>query len=486
MRLKLGDKVEHPDFGPGKVVQVLGEIASVKFFGETIDVQIKDLGIFNSLAPVLPNYSEKEYDKISFRRAFEAVNLGIVPPDSHELIAYSIDGKENQDLITSWLEEAPIHGLCKVVFGDYGTGKSHFLHIVRAVALRSGWVTAFTEFDPKAADPAKPVLVYRSLMANLNFPKKDDGSKNEGFLSLIKEIRSNWDNIQDLPLVKSSPWFRNALSTIMHYPHNDDPDYIRFCYWLAGQKAHMGDVRRMVTNAGRKAQLLPLMPQIKETSEIYCHHLVVINAVCRALGYKGLAIILDEAEHVRGFTALRRTRANNFFDILSRCAHLPLSTLPEPELNDFGHDLSKYWISGPHFSLFVGLTPGDEPFASVDSLRDECIFLHRETDKHLLFPPTTDKYCLWVYNFLKRFHKYYPVKTSVFQNNDGVEQVAKLLTQHFESVPLNKQVYRLWIKLASLVPAMLISKNTDSLNDLLNTIDRVCNEVIGNVLPWEQ
>ena len=44
----------------------------------------------------------------------------------------------------------------------------------------------------------------------------------------------------------------------------------------------------------------------------------------RSLGYKGLALILDEAEHVRGYNVNRRERANNLFDLLSRAAHRPI------------------------------------------------------------------------------------------------------------------------------------------------------------------
>jgi len=59
---------------------------------------------------------------------------------------------------------------------------------------------------------------------------------------------------------------------------------------------------------------VPRMPSTRETADIYVHHLVVVNTLCKLLGYKGLAIILDEAEHVRGFNVRRRERANNFLN----------------------------------------------------------------------------------------------------------------------------------------------------------------------------
>jgi hypothetical protein len=55
---------------------------------------------------------------------------------------------------------------------------------------------------------------------------------------------------------------------------------------------------------------------------------VVVNEMCRALGYKGLLLVVDEAEHVRGYNVRRQERANNFFDLLARCAHRPLKGCP--------------------------------------------------------------------------------------------------------------------------------------------------------------
>jgi hypothetical protein len=52
--------------------------------------------------------------------------------------------------------------------------------------------------------------------------------------------------------------------------------------------------------------------------------LVLLNEICRSLRYKGLALILDEAEHVRGYSVNRRERANNLFDLLVRAAHRPI------------------------------------------------------------------------------------------------------------------------------------------------------------------
>ena len=211
MKVEPGAQVEHPEFGFGIVQQAVGDIAVVRFFGEDIDVQLNELTIKGDhKAGTASEHHDGDTRKTSFRRAYEAINLGVVPPEPVELIDLTIGGDRTSAQVKLWLKEADTKGLCKVAFGNYGTGKSHFLHLVRAIALKAGWVVSFLEFDPKAADPAKPHLVYRGLMNNLHFPKKEDGTQIEGYMGLIKEIRRYWLDVRDIPHFKLSPWFRMA------------------------------------------------------------------------------------------------------------------------------------------------------------------------------------------------------------------------------------------------------------------------------------
>src|SRR6266576_2052868 len=112
-----GVQGEHAEFGRGTIVSVLGTEAEVDFFGEVLSVKTAELV---ALARATP------------KSIAEAESM------SESALAFR-----------------------QVFFGGYGTGKSHHLLLVKATALEHGWVTAFVEFDPKAADPAKPQLVYR-------------------------------------------------------------------------------------------------------------------------------------------------------------------------------------------------------------------------------------------------------------------------------------------------------------------------------------
>ncbi len=488
MTITIGTLVEHLDFGPGEIREVLGTNAIVNFFGEEIDCKVSELTVKKTFSPDVSSSIERRgKSKVAFRRGFEAVNLGVVPPDSSSLIQMSIGSDQVVNEVRSNLENAENLGLCKVVFGDYGTGKSHYLHLVNATARQSGWVVSYLEFDPKAVDPAKPYLVYREVMSKLEFPEREDGTISYGFLGFIKEIRKSWQTVRDLPYLKKNPWFRYALETMQFYPHSDDPDYVNSCDWLAGQPVLLtgtGSIRTLARGTNINPRLIPNMPKLRESSEIYVFHLVVVNEICKALGFKGLLVILDEAEHVRGYSVLRKKRAHNLFDLLARSAHLPLDE-DSPILNDHGYEFPEFWNYGPHFSLFVGLTEGNIFEDESLSLRDACVYLHSEADKIILEPPTRDEYEKWCLNLLTGFHEHYPKKTEIISSNEARVTIAGILGDEFEMNRDNVMVIRTWVKLACLVPSAILAHRVQSVGDIVSIIQKAVVEFSGGFLPWE-
>lgn len=484
-----GDKVKHPDFGQGTVVQLLGGTAVVNFFGDNMDVKTDMLTVIGKTAPQVPDRTneDRSQDKTSFRRAFEAINLGVVPSDSGQLIDLTIRSNELKEKVSGWLADATDKGLCKVVFGYYGSGKSHMLKFVRCMAIKAGWAVAYIEIDPKAADAAKPHLIYQNLMAALEFPLREDGHQTEGFMGFIKEVRDHWaeKNIRNNPTFRSNPWFAYTFEILMKYPHMPDvmEEYRDTCLWLAGNQNSFQTVNALAREKGLKIKV-PRMPVTKETADIYVHHLVVVNALCKLLGYKGLAIILDEAEHVRGYNVRRRERANNLFELLARSAHLPDSDDDEPIKNDHGMPIPSYWEKGPHFALLVGLTQADTFLDPTLTLREACLFLRTEEDRIMLDNPSREDYAKWCDLFLKKFCSFYPLETRLIDTNVVRAQVVECLAESFPSSPDGLTLRNL-IKLASLVPCILLSHPDTTIEELLDHLRSTSEDYIGNALPWE-
>lgn len=483
--LARGAEVDHADYGRGSVIRMLGNEAEVDFFGEVIAVKAGELiPVETPKSKVIAKPEALSESALAFRQAFEAVNLGVTPSTPGQLIGLTIDGGKEERRIAQWLKRAPTDGLCKVFFGGYGSGKSHHLQLVRATALRDGWVTALVEFDPQAADPAKPHLVYRELMLALAFPPRDDGSQAGDFSGLVKEVRDQWAKVSAGPLFKKSPWFNESFRILQAFSHSKEDDYQQAMGWLAGFIRDSNALRRLARRAGINPNVLPRMPIARETSEIYVFHLVVLSEICRSLGYKGLALILDEAEHVRGYNVTRRERANTLFDLLARAAHPPVKRDRRPPRNDYEIAIPEFWKTGPHFALFVGLTEGDIFADPAVPLRDACVFLHDEVDRVMLKPPPPASYRAWCETFFRQCVQHLGPLPVL---GDPIERtrIVALLGDAFAQIPPSSRVLRVWIKLAALVPAILMCDKVIAAEELAAELKAACDQASGLVLPWE-
>ena len=211
---------------------------------------------------------------------------------------------------------------------------------------------------------------------------------------------------------------------------------------------------------------------------------MVLDEICRALGYKGLAIILDEAEHVRGYNVTRRERANVFFDLLARAAHRPVLNDTPPERN--GHEIviPEFWKSGPHFSLFVGLTEGDI-FGDPDmALREACVFLHTETDRVMLKAPQPAAYRDWCDDFFQHCARHLGPMPLLGDATDRA-RIVKVLGDAFAELSPVERILRVWIKLAALAPAILMCGRVETAERLEEELRTACESVTGLRFPWD-
>lgn len=486
--IKAGDQVEHEEFGIGQVLALLGETATVEFFGETFDVEVGDLlPRPNGSSPVINASPVREGTDLAFRQSFEAVNLGVVPSNPDQLIKLTIGGDQISANVRSILDDAPRSGASRIFMGYYGSGKSHHLRLVRAIALREGWVTASIELDPKAADPAKPFSVYQELITGLEFPMRSDGSRNEDFFDLIKEIRDKWMDVRSLKYLKASQWFGNGIEALQFLAHRrDDPEYVSAVNWLAGQVKLISAIRKVTWREGYRGKI-PTMPQTKDTGLIYAFHLVVLHEVLKALGYRGLALIIDEAEHVRTYSINRYLRANNFFDVLARCAHPPRKDLQDPNCDYDMTGVPPFWREGPHFGLFVGLTEGEDTQDLKRKAGEMSVLIHSPDEVVHLAPPSAADYEAWAIRFLTEASSHLGPKVDLLSDPDLCAQIAAVLRERFEQIPDTEKLLRNWTKMAGLPPAVLLSQSVAvGHNELLAIIDDAAKQISGEVMPWDE
>lgn len=425
-------------------------------------------------------------EKTEFRQSFEALNLGVVPSNPSQLVRLTIGGKKIYKEVCSLLAEYPKNSVCRTFSGYYGSGKSHHLQLVRSIALEQGWVTAMVELDPKSADVAKPHSVYREIMSALEFPIRSDGKKNDDFADLVKEMRDNWAKIQPLHYYNASPWFKGALIALKQLSHRrDDQTYMSGIDWLSGQ-VFLKSAINNITKYSWNSRMIPKMPTMKNSGVIYVFHLVVLNEIIRALGYRGLAVIFDEAEHVRNYNRLRIERAESFFDVLSRAAHRPSFDLTEPTCDYDISNFPRFWLEGPHFALFIGLTESYNEYEVNSKAKELSVLIPSESEIQHLSPPDVEAFRQWSNVFLLNAAEHLGDRLSMLRDPSFVEQITNNLCSHYTKEPESEKILRNWTKLVGLPIAILLSRR-DSVNqtELIPLIEEAAVSIYRATMPWE-
>jgi P-loop Domain of unknown function (DUF2791) len=265
----------------------------------------------------------------------------------------------------------------------------------------------------------------------------------------------------------------------------DDQDYVSAVNWLAGQVKQISAIRSVSWRAGFR-ESIPTMPQSKDTGLLYVFQLVVLNEVLQALGYRGLAIIIDEAEHVRTYSANRYLRANNFFDILARCAHLPRTDLRDPSCDYDVSELPPFWLEGPHFALFVGLTDGEDTEDLQRKTGEMSVLIHSPDDVVHLEPPSPNDYEVWSAFFLAEAAGRLGPKVDLLSDPDLRDRITSTLREHFEQTPESEKLVRNWTKMAGFPAAVLMSQPSRlGGEELIAIVEDAARQVAGEVLPWD-
>jgi len=110
-KLREGVRVSHPDYGDGTVVQTLGNVIRVDFFGDHIDVEAGDLVIAKETIVDVADDLASPLTRQKYFTSIEAINLGVVPPDPDQLVHFTMNSDALTKEIRSALNGAPKHGL---------------------------------------------------------------------------------------------------------------------------------------------------------------------------------------------------------------------------------------------------------------------------------------------------------------------------------------------------------------------------------------
>ncbi len=213
----------------------------------------------------------------------------------------------------------------KLVIGNYGGGKTHFLYRMRDIAWASGYAVSYVALSPVECPFNKLELVYKATMANLMYPMKGeeeikpwergiDGflrnwymEKEEEFGGKAEELLPSY--IRSIAGIESSS-FANAVKEAFLSLQSGGQDYERILQWLKGEEVDR-PIRHEygITERLDKTTAFRLLRSLAQW--------------IKTIGYSGLILLFDEAERGLSISSSRERRVamDNLRQLVDECGN---------------------------------------------------------------------------------------------------------------------------------------------------------------------
>ncbi|MCD6099610.1 MAG: DUF2791 family P-loop domain-containing protein [Candidatus Marinimicrobia bacterium] len=221
-------------------------------------------------------------------RIISALRKGTPPEEGVDL--YSVGREQLLSYFEEKLIEIKNYGVSDVKFvsADWGHGKSHFLDLLRDLALKHNFVVSKVELHSREVPFDQLPIVIQRIMANIATPKE----RKNGLEALLNDwsVRNKSKSEQEIfNLLKDIGIYPDMRMKLVeyqrHYNCATGPEYqqcLQVLKWFEGKETKSKTFK-----------------DIRE----YLHNFVLF---VRSLGYSGFVVMLDEAEAITSLSRINR------------------------------------------------------------------------------------------------------------------------------------------------------------------------------------
>ncbi len=256
-------------------------------------------------------------------------------PPTRGLEAYTV----GMDSVLGTLESEYLKGYLrdggssfKLVVGEYGSGKSHFLYRLRDIAWENGYVVSRTELSPKECPYDNQLKVYQSVINNLIYhdpdPQIADTQGIEAFLDnhFFHTMRMLGVE-QMLTSIGLDVRVRMWLETILRFKV-ESPSYRHAVYYYLEAVAEENEAKKRAIGAWLRGEAVALK-DVREFSitermdrSLAFRMLRSLSQLIHELGYAGLILLFDEGDRMVsiGSSRTEKVACDNLREVIDRCA----------------------------------------------------------------------------------------------------------------------------------------------------------------------
>lgn len=378
MRFDRGTRVSHPEWGAGMVEKKLVFSAVRVVFdrmpGLARRVRLAELR-FEQVAPKRPEpaLAAKKKEPLRARKqaeigartepvravpvahlepneawqTLEALRLGVVP--ARGIRNYSV-GRDGE--LANLVDILKVGEGCRVVWGDYGAGKTHLLGAAERLALEQNFATVRITLDPREDALHHPLSLYRRIITSMRTLNQVGAGFEPVFERLIESAAHR--KSQGARASRFFSPYLHALSC------GDDRAVQLLRDYVAGEQVSSDEVNYALDRLGWRGKRVLTMSDYRTYGRMYMHLVGTLACWCKDAGMRGLVLLFDEVERV---DALSLTNQGMAVEVLK---HYAAVTIRE---EDLGFDPEALYKGGHAVHRAIPLRfQADQPLITVFAL----------------------------------------------------------------------------------------------------------------------
>jgi len=298
----------------------------------------------------------------------------------------------------------------RLIIGEYGSGKTFFLEVVRSIAQEKKLVTVNGDLSPDRrlhASSGQAQSLYAELMRNLGTRNKPDGN---ALTSVVERFITTAIKESDIKNIPVETVIQEQLSELTELVGGYDFAKVIECYW----KAHeTGDdylkscairwLRAEYTTKTEAKNDLGVRTIISDKT--FYDHLKLMSMFVRQAGYDGLLVNLDELVNLYKLTN-KQARTSNYeqiLRILNDCLQgsaeylgFLLGGTPEflldPRRGLYSYDALQTRLAENTFAKKAGVTDYNSPTLHLANLSPEELFILLKNLRHVFASGNEEEY----------------------------------------------------------------------------------------------
>ncbi|PNH96305.1 ATP-binding protein [Vibrio diazotrophicus] len=298
----------------------------------------------------------------------------------------------------------------RLIIGEYGSGKTFFLSVVRAIALERKLVTVNADLSPDRrmhASAGQARNLYSELMRNMSTRNKPDGN---ALTSVVEKFITETRKEADTTGKNINTVIHEKLSSISDLVGGYDFAKVIEAYWIGHeedndtQKANAIKWLRAEYSTKTDARKdLGVRTIISDTS--FYDALKIMSLFVRQAGYQGLLVNLDEMVNLYKLnnTTARTSNYEQILRILNDCLQgtteylgFLLGGTPEflldPRKGLYSYEALQSRLAGNNFAKQAGLIDYSSPALHLASLTPEELYILLKNLRHVYAEGDESKY----------------------------------------------------------------------------------------------